>query len=131
MMWTPAVYPYKTKPEVGYGMGWVVREGGSDSVVGGKELPFYAAHSGGSVGGSSILVIMPAKKTTSTVNSALTRTSKIAANQNLNIQLCERNKCDICSSQMPPYGVVVAVLFNLQEVKEVTSLGVKIAEEFL
>ena len=125
MMWRPVVSPDKSKPELSYGMGWVVREG-DEGTVGGRERPFYAAHSGGAVGASSILVIMPSTSVgsnncyeTSSSQSSSTQTSAEDRSER------RRGRVDV------PRGVVVAVLFNLQEVKNVTSLGVEIAEEFL
>ena len=127
MMWTPVVSPYKSEPHVSYAMGWLVREG-STGIVGGKDQPFYAAHSGGTVGASSILVVMPSRK--STPNSILSE-SKLTENLSLcSNQLQDVDECDYVSKRVPR-GVVVAVLFNLQEVNGVFSLGVQIAEEFL
>ena len=40
------------------------REGGTRMLVGKKEHLFYVAHPGACVGSSSILVIVPSKKTT-------------------------------------------------------------------
>ena len=120
MMWTPVVSPNKSKPHIGYGMGWVVRSG-SAGIVGARDQPFYAAHSGGAVGASSVLVIMPAKK--STVDSS----NKVVVESKIDLENVE--KC-VCVPKVLPQGVVVAVLFNLQEVTNVTSLGVQIAEEF-
>lgn len=113
------MFPNKSKPETGYGMGWVVR-GESAGTVGGRDQPFYAAHSGAAVGASSVLIIMPAPRPSSTynVNTETTLGSEVELELEESVSMC-------------PQGVVVAVLFNLQEVSNVTSLGVKIAEEFL
>lgn len=132
MMWTPVVVPNKSKPEIGYGMGWVVREE-RVSMVGGKEQPFYAAHSGGSVGASSILVIMPSK--VGNVNAVRTEQAELHTSNNKRLEKSQHtSECTIVPSKVSmaaPRGVVVAVLFNLQEVTGVTDLGVKIAEQFL
>ena len=129
MMWTPVVFPDKYKAQTGYGMGWFVRNG-SARTVGGRGQPFYAAHSGAAVGASSVLVIMPSDApTTNNNNNVTTNTRFIEPKAELG---CEEG-CTECArtSKMAPKGVVVAVLFNLQEVSNVTSLGVQIAEEFL
>lgn len=139
MMWTPIVFPYKSKPGLGYGIGWLLKQADVNT-AGGREQLFYAAHSGGSVGASSILVVMPSKtgNTTMTVKDAVTEQPKKIEEMKFAEydQLKEQDKCGFASEyvngvHMRPSGVVVAVLFNLQEVKEVTSLGVQIAEEFL
>ena len=129
MMWTPVVFPYKTKADTGYGMGWVVRNG-SARTVGGRGQPFYAAHSGGAVGASSILVIMPADTPSPNNDNSITKTRTRFIEHEAEFDCEERCKC-VSSSKMVPKGVVVAVLFNLQEVSNITSLGVQIAEEFL
>ncbi|MCG8620552.1 MAG: hypothetical protein MJE68_00955 [Proteobacteria bacterium] len=126
MMWTPVVFPYKTKADTGYGMGWVVRNG-SARMVGGRGRPFYAAHSGGAIGASSILVIMPADTPSPNDDNSITKTR---TRHDVEFDCEGRCKC-VSSSKMVPKGVVVAVLFNLQEVSNITSLGVQIAEEFL
>ena len=124
MMWTPVVSPNKSKPRVGYGMGWIVRDG-SSGTIGGKDQPFYAAHSGGAVGASSVLVIMPAEN--ATVDSF---NNKDVSESRVELKESDVKK-GVCMSKVAPQGVVVAVLFNLQEVTNVTSLGVQIAENFL
>lgn len=125
MMWTPVVFPDKSKTQTGYGMGWFVRDR-SARTVGGRGQPFYAAHSGAAIGASSVLVIMPAD--TPTTNNNIIKTQFIEPKVELE---CEE-RCECASvSKMVPKGVVVAVLFNLQEVSGITSLGVQIAEEFL
>ena len=130
MMWTPVVFPYKTKADTGYGMGWVVRNG-SARTVGGRGRPFYAAHSGGAIGASSVLVIMPADTPSPPNNdNSITKTRTRFIEHDVEFDCEKRCKC-INSSKMVPKGVVVAVLFNLQEVSNITSLGVQIAEEFL
>lgn len=130
MMWTAVVSPNKSKPEVGYGMGWEVRER-RVCTVGGKEQPFYAAHSGGSIGATSILVIMPSK----VCNSARTEQAELhIANNKYSEKVQSTFECNgvsLKASTAAPRGVVVALLFNLQEVKGVTDLGVRIAEQFL
>ena len=133
MMWTPVVVPNKSKPEIGYGMGWVVREE-MVCTVGGKKQPFYAAHSGGSVGASSILVIMPSE--VGTARTELAQQLHTANNNQCSEKFrhdsyCECNNVSSKVSMATPRGVVVVVLFNLQKVTGMTELGVKIAEQFL
>lgn len=101
-MWKPVVTNIRFSSRVSfldYGMGWLMRQGDA-GVVGGKGRPFCVGHTGGAVGASSVLLIVPQDPQLST----------------------EREKS--C-------GVVVAVVFNLQEVREMFSLGLQIAEEFL
>ncbi len=129
MMWTPVAFPYKTKAETGYGMGWVVRKG-SARTVGGRSQPFYAAHSGAAIGASSVLVIMPAESDTPSTNNDNVTTKTRFIEPTVELECEERCRC-VGASKMVPKGVVVAVLFNLQEVSNITSLGVQIAEEFL
>ena len=126
LMWTPVVFPNESKPETGYGMGWVVRSE-STGTVGGKDQTFYAAHSGAAIGASSVLVIMPDTRRPSSTYNVNTKTALALESK---VELEHEERCARVS-KMCPQGVVVAVLFNLQEVSGVTSLGVQIAEEFL
>lgn len=101
-MWKPVVTNIRFSSRVSfldYGMGWLMQQGDA-GVVGGKGKPFCVGHTGGAVGASSVLLIVP-------------QDPQLSA---------EREKS--C-------GVVVAVIFNLQEVREMFSLGLQIAEEFL
>lgn len=129
MMWTPVVFPDKSKPQTGYGMGWIVRNG-SARTVGGRGQPFYAAHSGGAVGASSILVVMPADTLTPNNNDSIISQTRLMEPK-VELECEEKCTCATGVSRMVAKGVVVAVLFNLQEVSGITSLGVRIAEEFL
>ena len=67
----------------------------------GKEYPFFFSHTGGAVGASSVLTVMPAEG--------------------------EESRESVGEG---PRGVAVAVIFNLQEVKGVFTLGLLIAEQF-
>ena len=67
----------------------------------GKEYPFFFSHTGGAVGASSVLIVMPAEGEESRES------------------VGER-----------PRGVAVAVIFNLRGVKGVFTLGLLIAEQF-
>ena len=112
-MWKPVVPDMKFTPRdplLSYGMGWLVQEGGTE-VAGGKAKLFYVGHTGAAVGATSVLLIVPQ-------NPQLGE-DKISSLNALSAEAVE------------PCGVVVAVIFNLQEVQEVFSLGVQIAEEFL
>eukprot|EP00731_Ephydatia_muelleri_P022836 Em0015g419a len=104
-MWTPVVsMGMGDFPKYQYGLGWFVvpyRE----SVLCGRETPFSAGHSGGTIGATSALVVLP------------TRGGGAWK---------EGGRC----GQPAPRGVVVAVIFNLQGVRHVYKLGLKIAEEF-
>ena len=121
------MFPDKSKAQTGYGMGWFVRDR-SARTAGGRGQPFYAAHSGAAVGASSVLVIMPADTPTTDSNIIKTRFME----PRVELECEERCECASVSKMVPrPKGVVVAMLFNLQEVSGITSLGVQIAEEFL
>ena len=101
-MWKPVVTDIRFSsrgPLLYYGMGWLMQQG-DVGVVGGRVRPFCVGHTGGAVGASSVLLIVP---------------------QDLQLSVERPKSC----------GVVVAVLFNLQEVRGMFSLGLQIAEEFL
>ena len=105
-MWTPIVsMGMGDFPKYQYGLGWFVVSH-QEGMLCGKETPFSAGHGGGAVGATSALVVLPS------------RGGK-----------AER-KGGRCDQPPPPRGVVVAVIFNLQGVKHVYKLGLKIAEEF-
>ena len=69
-------------------------------MAGGKDYPCVFSHTGGAVGASSVLTIVPEEREGEG------------------------------KEEGSPCGVVVAVIFNLQEVKGVFKLGVQIAEQF-
>lgn len=95
MMWKPVV-KMNEKSDVNYAMGWMT-EDGNKGVAGGRGKPLIVAHTGGSIGATSILAIAP---------------------EEASIQGCSQ-----------PHGVVVAVLFNLQQVSGIYHLGKKMATE--
>ena len=84
-----------------YGWGWLVSS--PRSVMGTTPRPKVVMHTGGAVGATSILLIQPRE-----------RHSKQSSNM----------------SSSTPQGVVVAILFNLESVKEVDKLAMSIAEHF-
>lgn len=104
MMLSPvARHCSKKDPELSYGMGWYVREGG-ERIGHGERVPSYFGHTGGAVGASSVLMVIPGE--------------------------CEsRVVCDQQRS-ITTSGVVVAVIFNLQEVKGIFKLGYNVAHCF-
>ena len=110
-MWKPVVTDIRFSsrgPLLDYGMGWLMQQG-DGGIVGGKVKPFCVGHTGGAVGASSVLLIVPQDPHEPGVSSA-----------------------DALSSEgSKPCGVVVAVIFNLQEVQGMFSLGQQIAEAFL
>ena len=103
-------------PHLSYGLGWVVEQGEEEGVgervtvrgAGARE-PFYVGHVGAAVGASSVLVIMPSQ------------------GEGVEVESGGREEREGGGS---PRGVVVAVIFNLQEVKGVFSLGSRIASLF-
>ena len=109
-MWKPVVTDIRFSSRgslLDYGMGWLMqqKDGG---VVGGKAKPFCVGHTGGAVGASSVLLIVPQDPHEPGVSSA-----------------------DALLEESKPCGVVVAVAFNLQEVRGMFSLGQQIADAFL
>ena len=108
MMWKPAAADViSTNLPLNYGMGWFVSQEQLE-VVCGKKRPMLVGHTGGAVGATSVLLITPCDSS-----------------------VPEQDQ-KVCSVQkVSPRGVVVAVIFNLQDVERVYSLGVQIAEEFM
>lgn len=112
MMWSPATNT-PLPGELGYGMGWFVSKEGPGLLCG-KRKPFLVGHTGKAVGASSVLLIGP-MDSSETVNSGSGGEAEDGGDQEVVL----------------PQGVVVAVIFNLQEVGDVYSVGVKVMEEFL
>lgn len=114
LMLTPAVQdvrakkpptPSSSSPPIGYGMGWFLRQP-REGLLQGKDYPFVFSHTGGAVGGSSVLTIVPQGSQGS-------------------------RRGDFPGGDTPlPGGVAVAILFNLQGVKGVFELGLQVAEQF-
>ena len=103
---SPSGHTPSPAPPVGYALGWFVRKE-NVGVIGGRKYPFTFSHSGGAVGACSVLTVMARGGSD------------------------EEKGCGNGSAiSSPPRGVVVAVLFNLQEVKGVFKLGTRIAGEF-
>lgn len=98
-------------------------------MVGGKDYPFFAMHSGGAVGACSLLMIVP----TAGSGDEVERKREEEEEEELGgFHTDRRSKCTSCGCLVKrPRGVVVAVLFNLQEVKGVLGLGKRLTEEFL
>jgi hypothetical protein len=94
--------PTRSSPPVYYGMGWFVREE-KKGLMEGDNYPFFFGHTGGAVGVSSVLTIMPAED---------------SKEQPRNLD------------GEGPQGVAVAVILNLEDVKGVSKLGSRIAREF-
>ena len=88
-------------PPIGYGLGWYVRPS-KKGLSGGKDYPLVFGHTGGAVGACSVLTILPSQP----------------------------NEDHDSVSTSKPNSVVVAIIFNLQEVGGVFKLGLKVAEEF-
>ena len=100
---------FSSNPQLSYGLGWVVRREGERVRGAGAREPFYVGHSGAAVGASSVLVIMPSES------------------EGVEVESGGREEGEGGGG---PRGVVVAVIFNLQEVKGVFSLGSRIAALF-
>ena len=108
MMWKPAITDISpTNPLLSYGMGWFVSQEQLET-VGGKKRPMLVGHTGGAVGATSVLLIIPGDSS---------------------VPEQDQKFCTV--QKKLPHGVVVAVIFNLQDVECVYSLGVQIAEEFM
>ena len=126
-MWREVVHNiyFSSNPRLSYGLGWIVRKEG-ERVQGGKREPFCVGHTGAAVGASSVLLILPnklsgtgEKEVEGNVNSENVKCEKVMVGGNE-----ERNDGRV------PSGVVVAIMFNLQEVQGMFSLGSKIAALF-
>ncbi|CAH1788201.1 unnamed protein product [Owenia fusiformis] len=98
-MWTPVVNTSNSSEGGNYGMGWGIRKESSEYGYG-KYHQFYAAHTGGAVGASSALLVLPS-----------------------------RQGASCTSSTEPPRGVAVAILTNMQSVGMLKTAA-EIAEKF-
>lgn len=98
-----------SKSNLGYGLGWVVQKGGSQ-IEGSEVKHFCVGHTGAAVGASSVLVIMP--------------------NDKVDEQKTQDDPAMSLSKVAVPRGVVVAILFNLQDVRGTWNLGTKLASIF-
>ena len=99
MLWTPMIKTSKDGDGF-YGLGWAVTEEKTDYAYA-KKHRFYAAHSGGAVGASSILLVYPRKK-----------------------------EADLGSSnEHLPQGVVVAIICNMQNTS-VSKVALNVAKIF-
>lgn len=100
-MWRPVVDVGRDHKGMAYGWGWFVNPG-KTAVGGGADIPFTVMHTGGAVGASSVLHIQPT--------------------------CCLDNNIDTAGKK--PQGVVVAILFNLQDVSAVEEVVKDIASYF-
>lgn len=118
-MWSEIVTDarFSSNPRLGYGLGWVVQREGA-LVKGGIVEPFCVGHTGAAVGASSVLIVLPGKscKDNRPVDCQLSNNANIEAT--------------VSALGTNPDGVVVSILFNLQEVRGMFSLGSKIARLF-
>lgn len=104
MLWTPvpkAVFP--KKPNLRYGMGWEILEV-KDSAPYTQENIYAVMHTGGAIGASSILLIVPTQQTLPLVEKTNTATT-------------------------PPCGIVVSILCNMEAVG-LRQTALNIAKEF-
>ena len=101
-MWDIAVYTEPEQPrcgQTGYGMGWNIIEE-KERVVGGRSLPRIISHTGGAVGASSVLVIIPGPV----------------------------NHVPCCHDNQPLVnGIVICVLCNAQKVPDIGLFGIILA----
>ena len=90
---------------------------------GGKREPFCVGHTGAAVGASSVPLILPNKL-------SRTEEKEVEGNVNsVNEEMTVRGN-EVLSDGRVPSGVMVAIMFNLQEVQGMFSLGSKIATLF-
>ena len=122
LMLTPAVEDVNPKkasspaaPPIGYGMGWFVRQEKAGLICG-RDYPFVFSHTGGAIGASSVLTVIPGGRGQEPPCGGGVSTHSHGAESG--------------QTKPHPHGVAVAVIFNLQEVKGMHKLGVQIAEEF-
>ena len=98
LFWTPVIKCHEDRDTFA-GLGWMVSEE-KDGQAFGKINRFYAAHTGGAVGASSVLLIYPRKK-----------------------EILTKNYVQI------PQGVVVAIVCNMQSVG-LSQLAINVAKLF-
>lgn len=116
LMLTPAVEDVNSKrassltPPTGYGMGWFIQREGA-GLISGRDYPFVFSHTGGTIGASSVLTVIPEPPCEGGV-------------------IPHPHGAESGQPKPHPHGVAVAVIFNLQEVKGMYKLGMQIAEEF-
>nr|XP_039261000.1 serine beta-lactamase-like protein LACTB, mitochondrial [Styela clava] len=118
MMWSPIVKPEQNsdkrlRTNTYYGLGWSVYPESQEYEYANR-YDFEVLHTGGAIGASSVLYILPSE--TKIAESEL---SKKPEDTNLTLN----------SEIIPPHGIVVAILTNLQGVN-LTGLARKIAKEF-
>ena len=105
-----------------YGLGWIIWQE-KKGLIGGRNYPFLFGHSGGAVGCTSALVIAPDQSDSSTNTNASAEGNDVSTSRLSTLPPTN-------PFSFRPKGVVVAVIFNLQDVNGVTNLVAKIAEEF-
>ena len=98
-MWNPEIKVGKDS-DASWGLGWAVMEPKEEFAFC-QKIRFFACHTGGAVGASSVLLIYPRED------------PKIAEN-------CEKT---------PPHGIVVAIICNLQNVS-LSQLAQEVAKIF-
>ncbi|XP_045173567.1 serine beta-lactamase-like protein LACTB, mitochondrial [Mercenaria mercenaria] len=106
MMWTPVVKPepkWEGIANNGYGLGWSVCNRNSEHAFC-KDQKFFVSHTGGAIGASSVLLILP------TENSL----SQIAKGETLESGQTDKDVRESTSLySSPPKGVVVAIIVNM------------------
>ena len=130
MMWTEFVHNiyFSSNPRLSYGLGWIVQKEG-ERVKGGKREPFRVGHTGAAVGASSVLLILPNEPS---------KMKEKEVEVGLSSKALEDERCvtvtvggsEGVSNVRGPTGVVVAIIFNLQQVKGMFTLSSKVATLF-
>ena len=100
-LWTPVIKTSKNGDHL-IGLSWFVTEEKTDYAFG-KKHRFYAAHTGGAVGASSVLLIYPRK--------------------------LEKDENHETAAECLPQGIVVAILCNMQNVG-MSKLALDVAKIF-
>ncbi|XP_060569279.1 serine beta-lactamase-like protein LACTB, mitochondrial [Ruditapes philippinarum] len=117
MMWTPYVIPeakWEGIVNAGYGMGWSVCRNKHEHAFC-KDQKFYACHTGGAIGASSVLMVVPresALHTNEKNKDSENKTDGIISKSNTAQDLQEAS---LFNSKRPK-GVVVAIIANMTSV---------------
>lgn len=122
-MWREVVSNVSSKSQLGYALGWMIQRGG-ERVQGGKRVHYCVGHTGGTVGASSVLLILPNLRTCGKMVENGVGRNDVRNGIELNVGP------DVKKEVSEPRGVVVAIICNLQQVQGFFSLGSQIASIF-
>lgn len=127
----------KKRKETAFGLGWQLLSGTS-SYGCCRETKFAAYHTGGAVGASSVLLIVPSDSSEENCNAVKsTKETKETKEKMLYGSSREKEQHELsvaknanrCKEELKPRGIVVAIIVNMQEVGLVDT-ALNIAENF-